>query len=169
MITVNGTIYLLFTLAISLHNLEEAVWLPGWSKSAGRFHKEVSPDEFRFAVILVTILAYLATSLFLFFPEGVVFKYLYFGFLGAMLINVAAPHLVATVVLRRYMPGLITGVFLLWPVNGLIIWFAWKEELISWAGLGMATLVVGGCLLVLIPFFFRFGELVTGTSKGIRS
>jgi Protein of unknown function with HXXEE motif len=39
-----------FPLVITIHNLEEAIWLPGWSESTGRWYHTVEPGEFRFAV-----------------------------------------------------------------------------------------------------------------------
>ena len=54
---------MLFLLGFSLHNLEEALWLPAWSKKAKRFHKEVAVNEFRFALILITSLGYVLTFL----------------------------------------------------------------------------------------------------------
>ena len=32
----------LFALVVTLHNLEEAIWLPDWSQTAGRWHSPVS-------------------------------------------------------------------------------------------------------------------------------
>jgi hypothetical protein len=37
-------IELLFLLGFSLHNLEEALWLPQWSKHARKYRKEVSEN-----------------------------------------------------------------------------------------------------------------------------
>jgi len=39
----------LFALAITVHNIEEEIWLPAWSKTAGWFHYPVGIVEFRFA------------------------------------------------------------------------------------------------------------------------
>ncbi len=50
-------ILLLFVIAISIHNVEEAIWLPGRFATAGRFKRTVSKKEFAFAVIVVTTLA----------------------------------------------------------------------------------------------------------------
>lgn len=115
------SIYILFCLAILLHNIEEALWLPKWSESASQFHKIKGKTEFHFAVLMVTILAFLITALFILFPELEILKYIYFGFLGAMIINVFAPHLIATIVLKRYAPGLATGILLNLPINYIII------------------------------------------------
>ena len=48
----------LFALAVTLHNLEEALLLPTWSRSAGRWHHPVGAREFRFAVAVLTVFAY---------------------------------------------------------------------------------------------------------------
>ena len=53
----------LFAVAITIHNLEEALWLPGWSQSAGRWHHPVGAREFRFGVGVLTALAYIAVCL----------------------------------------------------------------------------------------------------------
>jgi hypothetical protein len=156
----DNVVVLLFPLAVLLHNVEEAIWLPAWSVHAGKYHKKVEAHQFHFAVILVTLLAFLATALVVLFPETPFFKWVYYGFLAAMSINVLAPHLVATIALRRYAPGLVTGIFLMWPVNGLIIFRAIQGGLLSWLELGLSTVGVGVCLLVLLPLFFKAGKLV---------
>lgn len=110
-----------FLLCFSLHNLEEALWLPGWSKHAGKYHKEVTENEFRFAVIIITALGYLLTFQYLLFPSAPVSKFIYCGFILMMVVNVVFPHLAATIILRRYAPGTITGVILNAPVGVYIL------------------------------------------------
>jgi hypothetical protein len=51
----------LFPVAITLHNLEEAVWLPAWSNRAGKWHRPVSPSAFRFAAAVLAALAFIVT------------------------------------------------------------------------------------------------------------
>jgi hypothetical protein len=41
----------LFPLVVTLHNTEEAIWLPAWSQHAGTWHVPVGPGEFRFAAL----------------------------------------------------------------------------------------------------------------------
>ncbi|MFH1985782.1 MAG: HXXEE domain-containing protein [Pseudomonadota bacterium] len=53
----------LFALAVTLHNLEEALLLPTWSRSAGRWHHPVGAREFRFAVAVLTVFAYVTVYL----------------------------------------------------------------------------------------------------------
>ena len=82
------SLWLFFPIAITLHNLEEAIWLPAWTKHAKQFHKPVEANVFYFAVIFVTILAYLSTFLAVAFPSSWFWKYVFHGFLGAMILNI---------------------------------------------------------------------------------
>ena len=157
----NSSPYLLFLFAISLHNMEEALWLPQWSQHAGKFHKKVDAKEFHVAVMLVTLLAFIATSAWLLFPEVLIFKYFYFGFLGAMVCNTFLPHLAATIVLKKYSPGLLSGLLLLVPVNLTLIVSNITSGVISWQGQLIATAVTGPLLLALLPLFFKIGRKLT--------
>jgi hypothetical protein len=141
-----------------LHNLEEAVWLPNWSKHAERFHKPVEANVFYFAVIFVTILAYLSTFLAIAFPSSWLWKYIFHGFLGAMILNTIVPHLASTIILRRYSPGVITGLFLLIPVNSIILYQSVTLGQIKLPDLMFSILAVSIVLLSLLPLFFKIGE-----------
>jgi len=156
--TFANPIWLLFPFGITLHNLEEAVWLPKWSQHASRFHRPVEPDEFYFAVLCVTILAYLSTFLAMAFPTVWVWKQIFFGFLGAMILNAFMPHLFATIILRRYCPGLITGLLLLLPINVTIIQQAIAQGNIQWSELVISTLLLGIILLAALPVMFKLGN-----------
>lgn len=153
-------IYILFIFSILIHNIEEALWLPAWSKSAKKFHKQIKPAEFRFAVLIVTVLAVLSTSAFMFFPGISITKYIYFGFLGAMIVNVFVPHLAATIVLGKYAPGLITGLFLNIPVNGFIIYRSLERGIINLMELFISVAIIGLLLILSLPLLFRLGKLI---------
>jgi hypothetical protein len=115
-------IELLFLLGFSLHNIEEALWLPQWSKHARKYHKEVSKNEFAFAVIIVTSIGYLLTfQYFVFSSSYLLSKYVYLGFILMMVANVIFPHLIATMVLKKYAPGTITGILLNAPIGIYIL------------------------------------------------
>jgi hypothetical protein len=155
------SIYILFVLAITIHNIEEALWLPAWSKYAKRFIKQIDAQEFRFALLMVTILALLVTSAFIAFPQNEITRYIYFGFLGTIMVNVIIPHLVATVVLKRYCPGLISGLLLNLPINGFIIFHALDRNIINLFEVIVSTLIVGILLLISLPLLFRIGKIIT--------
>ncbi len=152
------SLWIFFPLAITLHNLEEAVWLPKWSKYAKQFHKPIEANVFYFAVIFVTILAYLSTFLAIAFPALWLWKYVFHGFLGAMILNVIFPHLASTIILRKYSPGLITGLFLLIPVNSVILYQSVMFGHVKLSDLILSVLMVSIVLLSLLPLFFKIGE-----------
>ena len=154
------SLWLFFPIAITLHNLEEAIWLPAWTKHAKQFHKPVEANVFYFAVIFVTILAYLSTFLAVAFPSSWFWKYVFHGFLGAMILNIIFPHLASTIILRKYSPGLVTGLFLLIPINSIILYQSVTLGQIKLADLIFSILVVSIALLSLLPLFFKIGEFL---------
>ena len=118
-----------FVAAVTLHNIEEALNLPAWSRAAGRFHPPVGAKEFRFAVIVLTALAAIcaiaATA------GSVVGLYLLCGSALAMALNVLVPHVAATIALRSYMPGTATGLLIILPVCSLLLWDVFHARLIE--------------------------------------
>ncbi|WP_316275024.1 HXXEE domain-containing protein [Bacillus halotolerans] len=150
-----------FCLAITLHNMEEAIWLPEWSQQSSKFQKPVTSNEFHFAVIVITMLAYLSAFGFLYMPESDIAKWIFIGFLGSMVINAIFPHLIATVLMKKYAPGLLTGLLLNIPINALVIYQMFVKNLIVWKELIISTLVVGIILLALIPLLFKVGDKVS--------
>ncbi len=151
---------LLFLLGFSLHNIEEALWLPGWSKHARKYHKEVSPNEFRFAVIIVTAIGYLLTfQYFVFGSSYTAAKYIYLGFILMMVVNVFFPHLIATIVLKKYAPGLITGLLLNAPLGIYILLknIDDTDELIFFVIAGIILAVV---FLLIINHLFNLGRIL---------
>lgn len=98
-------IFWLFPVVFAIHNLEEAVYLPHWSKSAGKFHKPIGAFEFRFAVIVLTAMSVVITIVFYMTGKQSIASYLFFAFNFGMLLNVFFPHLAATIVLWRSKMG----------------------------------------------------------------
>lgn len=159
------SILLLFLLAFTIHNLEEAVWLTRQQISAKekvkvKMNKEVSLDQFLFGLFWVTGLAYLITALYIFYPANELLKYAYFGFVGAMIFNIIFPHLVSTIVEHCYSPGLFTGILVIFPINSLIVKTAINSDLITIAQFIISTLIVGVFLLASIPFNFKLGKKI---------
>lgn len=152
-------IELLFLLGFTLHNIEEGIWLPAWSKHAGKYHKEVSGNEFRFAVIVVTALGYLFTFQYFIFPQCIFSKHLYMAFILMMTINVIFPHLAATLVLKKYAPGLITGLLLNAPIGTYILFnnISGRNEFIQITGF---TVILGIIFILLIKFLFKIGNSI---------
>ncbi|MGD0546454.1 MAG: HXXEE domain-containing protein [Terracidiphilus sp.] len=150
----------LFPIVITLHNAEEAIWFPDWTKRAGRWYRPgpVAPGVFRFAVAIFTLLAFAVTWLSYRSGKETLWTYLAFGYMAAALANVLIPHLAATVLMRRYMPGVATGVALNLPVLSLLVAQALRQGYVSGGKAAAYSVVVAGVLLLAIPALFRLGK-----------
>ncbi|KGR81741.1 HXXEE domain-containing protein [Lysinibacillus odysseyi] len=151
----------LFCIAITLHNLEEAIWLPAWSRQSSRVQKSVAEGEFRFAVTIITVIAYLSAISYLIWPYANLTKWIFIGFLGSMIINAVFPHLAAAILMKKYAPGLVTGILLNIPVNCFILSHMYAENTVTPWELLLSTIIVGGAVLSLIPLLFKAGRKIT--------
>ena len=104
-----------FPVVVTLHNLEEAVWLPKlWQERAWRL--PVNAAEFRAIAAVVAALAYLVTYMSVHQGKKSTGAYVFAIFLALMLVN-SIWHLTATLYLSHYAPGVVTAVFLVAPVT----------------------------------------------------
>ena len=87
----------LFPIVATIHNAEEAIWLPEWAKRTGFWRTPVSPGVFRFTVAVLTVLAFAVTWLSAESGKQSAWTYLAFGSMVVLLANVLVPHLAATV------------------------------------------------------------------------
>ncbi len=149
----------LFVIAVAAHNLEEAIWLPAWSRTAGRWHRAVGTTEFRFAVAVLTLLAIASATLVTVQGRASVGAYLVAGYALAMLLNVLVPHVAASVALRRYVPGTATALLLILPVTVGLLAHAWREGYVE----PRAFLIFGPMIVVAIvasiPLLFWIGRV----------
>ncbi len=149
---------IIFLFGFTLHNIEEAIWLPKWSKYAKRFHESVTADQFIFAVIVVTIIGYVLTALeFLFGLQNNLINLIYLGFVGMMGINTIFPHLLAAIKIRKYSPGLITAIFLNLPFSSIIIW-GYIISGINALALILSILAVSAIILFSLKYLFKLGS-----------
>jgi hypothetical protein len=145
-----------FVAAVAIHNLEEALYLPSWSRSAGTFHPAVGATEFRFAVLgLMLLAAFCAAGA---AAGSVTATYLTCGYALAMAVNAFVPHAAATVALRRYMPGTLTGLALNLPIGSWLIYDALREGLINAATFLWAAPLVMLFIAAIIPLLFMVGR-----------
>jgi len=148
----------LFPIVITLHNAEEALWLPAWSQRSGRWHHPVAPGVFRFAVVILTLLVYLVTALSFISGRETLSTYLVFGSMAVTLANVLIPHIAASVALRSYMPGLATGLVLNLPVLSLLVVLALKQGYVSGWKAAAYSVGVAALVLLFIPALFKLGK-----------
>lgn len=148
----------LFVVAVALHNLEEAIFLPAWSRQAGRWRHPVGAGEFRFAVFVLTVLAGLAALLATLQGRESFGAYVVSGYALAMLLNVLVPHVLVTIATRRYMPGTVTAVALNLPVSAILLRQAFREEYISPASFALLGPAVVLAIVLLLPALFYVGR-----------
>ena len=149
---------ILFLMAFTLHNIEEGIWLPKWSKYAGKYHPQVANNEFHFAVMVITLLGYILTFIFLVLGNSnEIIRYLYLGFLLMMCFNAFFPHLLATIVLKKYSPGTLTGIFLNLPI-GLFVIFGKYGESLELNRLIIGFVVITVISLISLRPLFKLGK-----------
>ena len=147
----------LFVLGVLAHNAEEAIFLPRWSRRTGAWHRPVGSLQFGFAVAAFSALLLLAALLAFAGGPHSIGAYLLCGFAFAMAVNALVPHLAATVVERRYMPGTATGLAFNLPLG---VWLLRQAIAESWAEvetLLWAAPLVGLLLMGLIPVLLAAG------------
>lgn len=147
----------LFPAVVTLHNLEEAIWLPRWAARDARWPSPGS-HVFLFAVTVLTLFAYTSTWLALRSGRQSFWMYVVFGYMVAVLINVLVPHLAMTVLRRSYMPGLGTGLLFILPVLWMLVAHSVKEQYVSGLRAVSAAIAVPLVLLCSIPALFALGK-----------
>ena len=154
----------LFPIAITFHNLEEAIWLPGWSQNIGKWHPPVGRYEFWFAVALLTALAYVLMGLSIRHGKQSLATYLFVGYAFAMLLNVFMPHLISSLFLHRYSPGLATALIINLPITALTWRLAVRDGFVSEKRCLLVSLGVSVVLLASVPGLFFLAKHLFGPS-----
>jgi hypothetical protein len=154
------TLSWLFTLGVLAHNAEESVSLPSWAAAhvPARWRVRVEPRVFRWAaaiqsLILVALAAWALSAP----PQGVAW-YGFAGYVLAMMANAVVPHLLATLALRRYMPGTATALLFNLPLGLLWMRRALVEEVVAWRTLIWAAPAVALLVLASVPVLFAAGR-----------
>jgi hypothetical protein len=119
---------------------------------------KVGADEFRFAVAALSVaLVIIVAAASLAGPASLP-AYMLSGYVLAMVLNVVAPHVVATIAMRRYMPGTATALLFNLPLGGLFLQRALAEGYIEpgvfvWSGPAVALAIAAS-----IPPLFAIGR-----------
>lgn len=152
-----ATAALVLAAAVTLHNGEEMVWLPGFRHPDWLPQMNVSAFAFRFAACLVTAMVWLVAIAMV---AGWRTEALMAGFAIAMLFNAALPHLVLTLILRRYHPG--TATALLAVVPSVILFGLSIGDLALAATPSFAAGLIAGVVLLalLVPAGLLLGTRV---------
>ncbi len=162
-------IFWAFPIVFTIHNIEEALWFPKFSKTAGKYHKPVGTFEFTFAVAVITMLATTITVLFYLTGKQSIPCYLFFAFNFGMFINVLFPHLVATVALKRYCPGLLSGILALAPTTMYLLFYGYNNGYFEFPKFWIITIPFAGLVLGSIPVLFKVGRYLERVISAKRS
>jgi len=143
--------------AVTLHNLEEAIWLPSWAdRHTVRLPWRVAAARFRLALLLLTLAAYLVTWCSVQFAGQHGWTYLFIAYTFVVFLNVWVPHVPASLLFRAYTPGVVTAVLLNLPVTGILLIAVFRKRLIP--GGATAVLVFGFPLGIAILFAVLFAD-----------
>jgi hypothetical protein len=148
----------MFTLGVLLHNTEEALYLPAWSNFPGKWYRPIAARTFRIAIVLFSALVLLFTTLAAASDSGSIAAYIMAGYVLAMVLNAACPHALATLVMRRYMPGTATALLLNVPLGLLYLHQALAQHRIdphTFLWTGPATVLA---IVMILPLLFAIGR-----------
>ena len=115
-------IALLFALGVTLHNLEEALFLARWLRSHVKLWFVPNPAIFWLLTSLVSLVIWVAAIGVTLRPENRSFRLALAGLALAMAVNAVLPHLALSLAKRSYSPGTASGMLFNLPLGALILW-----------------------------------------------
>ena len=145
----------LFPVAVTLHNGEEALFMPSWDMNhRSQIPLHPSAAAIWLALLLLTAGAYAITALSTRRGKQSIWAYLLFGYIAAMLINVFVPHIPAAIVFRGYAPGVLTAVLINLPLMSLLLHRALHEHWVAGHKAVLSSVLVPLALASSIAAFF---------------
>jgi hypothetical protein len=144
----------LFPVAVTLHNSEEAAFMPSWlAAHRNRVPLHPPPGAIWGGLLFLTLAAIAITAFSAKYGKQSVPAYLLFGYIAAMLMNVFLPHVPATIVFRAYTPGAISAVSINLPIMSMLCLQAVRERWVSGAKAAvyaaLLPMALAGFILVL--------------------
>jgi hypothetical protein len=115
---------------------------------------------FRFAVVVLTVLALAITVLSTVSGRMTFWGNLTFGCIIAMLLNSLVPHIAVSVAKRTLMPGVVTAATLNLPILSFLAALALKQGYVSNHDALVFSIAVPLLLLLMIPLLFKLGKFL---------
>ncbi len=112
---------ILFGVGVTLHNLEEAVYLPAWLRSNVTLFFEPNRKIYWFVTSLVSVVIWVPIVDVCLSPEGSRSQSVLSGFALVMVTNAVIPHLAWSLSKHSYSPGTATGILFNLPLGVLLI------------------------------------------------
>jgi len=153
----------LFPIAVTLHNAEEAIWMPGWATDHAAQLPIASPGsaKIRIALLVLTLTAFLLTYLSARRGPRSVWAYLTFGYIVAVLLNVFVPHVPIAIVVRGYAPGVVTAVLINLPAMSYLAMRAVRDGWVGGKKAVAAAILVPILGAISIAAFFSSGKIIS--------
>lgn len=158
----------LFALGVVIHNTEEALLIPAWSRRAGRWHVPVDVFPFRFTVVVLSTAVIVAAWLSSLSGAHSFGAYFLTGYALAMVLNVLFPHVLASIALRSYAPGTATALLLNLPLGGCLVYRSLTEGYVEQSVFSVSGPVTVLGITASIPLLFVVGKKLTHPSSGTR-
>src|SRR5947209_18704190 len=113
---------ILFGIAVTLHNLEEGMFLVKWARAHVKLWFTPDPKIYWVMTSLVSVVIWIPIAGVSIAPKNAHFQYALAGFAITMAINAVLPHLVISIAMHSYSPGTGTGMLLNLPIGLLLIY-----------------------------------------------
>lgn len=135
----------LLAAALTVHNAEELIFFPEWTRPA---------------LAVVTVAMWVVAALAAGAPPRSKRAYAAVAAAGILGLNVLFPHLLATIVLREYAPGVVTAVLVNSWVAALVVRAALREGIATPRGSVKATGVAIAVVVICLPGLFWIGAML---------
>jgi len=123
-----ATLINLLPIAFVLHNMEESFGMEKWTKNNPFYKFEpVKTKQFLVAISFFSILGFVLVYGGSFYPTKENYSTVVLGFSGMLFLNVFFPHLIATMLTKKYSLCLITALLINLPLSSAIIWSMGSE------------------------------------------
>ncbi len=145
----------------AFHNVEEVPFMAKWTeKLDSPMHPKVTTRQFAIAVILLTLGSIIITYLGTRSPENHLGIMLILAIQAILFVNAFVPHIVMTVKMKMYSPGLVTAVFINIPFTIILFVRALHEHQITPGFIVMLFLAAPFAMTALAWASLWFGEKV---------
>jgi len=145
---------LMFATGVTLHDLEEAFWLPDWIRTHVKTVFDPNPKAYWVVTSLVSLVVWIAAMAVWIWPTVQPFHLVLSGIALAMAVNAFVPHLSMSLIRRSYMPGTATGMLINLPLAALLLQTQLRSGVVSWAYFWWQTVIYALSLGI-----FAFGSL----------
>jgi hypothetical protein len=135
----------LVPLFFAIHNVEETPFMAKWTeKLDSPIHPKVTTRQFAIAVTLLTLGSIVITYFGTRNPDSFLGPIFVLAIQAILFVNAFVPHIVMTVKMKMYSPGLVTAVLINIPFTIYLFNRALQEQKI--------TPILSGILLLVAPF-----------------